>query len=158
MAEETTEAVEQKPKRGRLGLVAAMVLGGALGVAGGVVFLGPIAADLLASNPGPEEREAAPLESYSIENLVLNPAGTGGTRFLMATIVAQVEGEAGLEAMQEREPEIRDRLMALLGGKTVEELTDVRGREGLKAEILQALHSLGLERIHAVFLPTFVIQ
>lgn len=161
MPEETTGEPEPQGKgKSRLGLIIAIVLGALLGGVGGSLLLGPLAAEKLvaASGDGPAENREVPVESFSIENLVLNPAGTGGTRFLMTTIVARVEGEGALTILEEREAEVRDRLMELLGSKTVDELTDISHRDELKREILDALDGLGLEGIHAVFLPTFVIQ
>jgi flagellar FliL protein len=161
MSEEEIQEQEEKGG-GKLWLIVVIALGVLVGVAGGVVLVGPMAAERLAAAPtgggdgGGHGGGGA--ETFAVENLVLNPAETGGTRFLMASIVAQVDGEAALSALESREAEVRDHLMGLLGAKTVDELTDVGNRDALKAEIRGALHGLGFDGIEAVFLPTFVIQ
>ncbi len=146
-----------------LGTVAAL----AVGLAIGLWLVGPVAAERLqapahtgAVAEGDEGGEdGSPVTTFTVENLVLNPAETQGTRFLMATIVAAVKGEGSAAALEERDVEIRDHLMLLLGGKTVDELTDVGHRDALKSEIQAALSELlPSQRIVTVYLPTFVIQ
>lgn len=147
-----------------LGTGAALVVGLVIGL----WLVGPAAAERLAGPSEPdaavaegaaEHRESSPVTSFTVENLILNPAETQGTRFLMATIVVSVEGDRGAEALGERDAEIRDHLMLLLGAKTVDELTDVGHRDELKEEIRAALAALvPSQTIVAVYLPTFVIQ
>jgi flagellar FliL protein len=150
------------------GSIVALVVGLAIGL----WLVGPVAAERLAS-PGDQAAEhgsadhggghgakgSGPSGKYRIENLVLNPAETKGTRFLMATVVVSLTGEGAEESLAERDAEIRDHLMSLLGSKTVDELTDVSRRGELKREIRVALSDLvPAEEIKAVYLPTFVIQ
>lgn len=149
-------------RRGGMGVILGVTAASLVGAAGGVALVGPMAADRLSAAPAEAEEEAPKntvVEQYTVESLVLNPAETKGTRFLMASIVATVAGHGGREAMEERDPEVRDRLMSLLGSKTVDELTDVAHREELKEEIRGALEKLvEPHEVRAVFLPTFVIQ
>ena len=74
-----------------------------------------------------------------IENIVLNPAGTNGQRFLMVTAAFQVKDAETDALMKEHEAEIRDHMLALLGKKTVEDLTDPLQREPIKKEVLEAV-------------------
>ncbi len=162
MPEEASQEQETKGG-GKLGLILVIAVGALLGGIGGVAFVGPMAAERVAASPAEATGDhggghGGGGSTFALENLVLNPAQTGGTRFLMASIVAQVDVDATLSELESREAEVRDRLMSLLGSKTVEELTDVRRRDSLKAEIRAALMELGFEGIDAVFLPTFVIQ
>lgn len=148
------------PRRGRLMAMAVVVGALALGGGGGVLLVGPAVAERVTSAPEePEEKAPEEVSSFTVESLVLNPAGTMGTRFLMATIVASVEGAKTAETLRSREAEVRDRLMAVLASKTVDELSDVALREPLKEELRSTLAEMvAPARVVAVFLPTFVIQ
>jgi flagellar FliL protein len=96
---------------------------------------------------------------YQIDNLVLNPAGTEGTRFLMATVAVQVPDEAAMALMKERDPELRDAVLRLLETKTIPELSDVTRRDSLKAQIQATLaKELPKGTLRKVYLPQFVIQ
>lgn len=158
------DGVQNEGGAKRAGVVVMAGVAGAalLGAVAGVAFVGPAAAARFSepeAEEHPVEEEAPVLETFTVENLVLNPAETKGTRFLMATVVATVEGAHAADALQERDAEIRDGLMALLGSKTVDELTDIGGRSALKEEIQAELEELASPHVvRAVYLPTFVIQ
>ncbi len=107
---------------------------------------------------GKEGKEGA-ASVYTIDNLVLNPAGSGGTRFLLLSIAFQMKDAAALEAIKSRDAELRDAVLATLGGKTVEQLSEMASRDSLKTELraatAKALHTRGVRR---VYFPQFVIQ
>lgn len=175
MADEAVQNSEQAaPKRGRMGVMIALVAASVIGAGGGVALVGPAVAHRLSAPAGEEKGghgkddghggggghgEAGEGQSFTVENLVLNPAETKGTRFLMATVVASMDSEGAAAGLKAREPEVRDRLMAVLGSKTVDQLSDVALRESLKAEIVAALEQIAEPaKVEAVYLPTFVIQ
>ena len=61
--------------------------------------------------------------------------------------------------MKDLEAEIRDHILALLGKKTVEELTEIRERELIKKEVLDVVSPLFPKgSVLKVFFPQFVIQ
>lgn len=170
------EVTETKSRRGLL--MAAVAVAALVGGTTGMIVVGPLAAERFGAEPAAAEAEAEADDGhgkskgkdghggdygssphYRVENLVLNPAETQGTRFLMATIVAELHDEKEVEALGSREAEVRDRLLSLLGSKTVGDLTDVTYRDTLKEEIRSALDELvGENGVERVFLPTFVIQ
>src|SRR5213079_532985 len=94
-----------------------------------------------AAAPKPEPALAAAV-SHSIENLVLNPAGSGGTRFLMVTATFELKDGGTLQAMKDHEAEVRDHILGLLGKKTVEELSDIAQRDRIKKEVLEVVQPL----------------
>ena len=97
---------------------------------------------------------------YTISDLVLNPAGSGGTRFLMLSVAFDMVDSTGVESMKQRDAEIKDAVLALVGGKTVDELAEVSAREPLKVEIrdLVAKITKKPKAIKRVSFPQFVIQ
>lgn len=144
--------------------VAGLIVGGGAGFFG----VGPIFA---AKKPAaPAKAEAADKEKkegaegggavvHSLDNLVLNPAGSNGTRFLMVTAAFELKDAGAEQAMKDRESEVRDRLLGVLGKKTVDQLTDISLREGIKKETIDAISPMfGKGALVKVFFPQFVIQ
>jgi len=108
---------------------------------------------------GERGEAAAGAEVYRVENLVLNPANSGGTRFLVATLALQVADSTASAGLAERDAEVRDAVLRVLGAKTVTELADMASRPALKQELVGAVDSVfGGATVSAVYLPQFVIQ
>ena len=97
---------------------------------------------------------------YTISDLVLNPAGSGGTRFLMLSVAFDMKDSASVELIKQRDAEIKDAVLALVGAKTVEQLAEVSAREPLKLEINELVSKIIKKKqaIKRVSFPQFVIQ
>ena len=106
-----------------------------------------------------EHGPAAP-SVYTVADMVLNPAGSGGQRFVMLTVAMEAKDSATVALLQGRDPEIRDAILALVGGKTVEELAEVASREPLKAEIMATVAKITKKKkgVKRVSFPQCVIQ
>jgi len=166
-----TQAIEQAPEtaadaasapaksRGVMILAVAGLLAGA---AAGLFGLGPVLAKKKAMTPPPPpkvEADAGSSVTHEISNLVLNPAGSGGTRFLMITAAFELKDGKADQMMKDREAEVRDHILALLGKKTVEDLTDINARDVVKKEVLDTIAPLFPKgAVLKVFFPQFVIQ
>lgn len=94
-----------------------------------------------------------------LENLVLNPAGSGGSRFLMLTIAIEASGSVSLEALKARDAELRDVILTDLGAKTIEQLSDISAREALKTELLEQINArFGKNSAKRLYFSQFVVQ
>ena len=140
----------------------------------GAFFVGPrlaqgitphvaTAADSAAAEEGEhgEKGEVTALPVYTIDNLVLNPAESGGTRFLLLTLAFELKDAATLEEMKTRDAELRDAVLVTVGGKTVEFLSEMSTRDSLKNELRTAAMKLFPKRkgaIKRIYFPQFVIQ
>jgi flagellar FliL protein len=171
-----SEAAESERKRGGLlplALVAVLtlVVGGGLGVfVVGPMLSGGGAAAAAETGHGEEESAgghgesgghgaAAAAEHYSIENLVVNPAGTQGTRFLIVSMTILPDNAETLGRLTAKDAEIRDTLLQVLASKTIQDLSDLTQREGVKEEMRAAAESVVKPgRIRRIFLPQFVLQ
>jgi flagellar protein FliL len=173
-AEATAESAPAKP--GKMLVIGGLVGGLVLGGLGGQFALGPMLAKKLAapksaeaattekgdeehgSAEGGEKKAGAPI--LMMENLVLNPSGSNGTRFLMAAVAAELKDEKVKEDMTARDAELRDAVLRLLGERTVDQLSDVTQREELKKQLTDSLNArLGAKgAIKRVYFPQFVIQ
>jgi flagellar FliL protein len=94
-----------------------------------------------------------------IEDIVVNPSGTGGTRYLCATIALEVSGSAVAEEVGEREPQIRDLLIEIFGKRTVDDLSSLGSREEMREEIRLAVNDLlTTGDVVGVYFSNFVLQ
>jgi flagellar FliL protein len=135
--------------------VAGVIAGSAVGLFG----VGPLLAHRKASPPAPKAQEPRSAVTHSLDNLVLNPAGSGGTRFLMVTAAFELKDAGAEQLMKDHEAEVRDRILALLGKKTVEELTEPGEREPIKKQVLDAVIPIFPKgAVLKVFFPQFVVQ
>ncbi len=171
--QEAVQAVPDAPKKRSAMLIALLLV---CGLAGGGVG-GFIAAPMLFGATAPEgeageEGHAPPPRPrsgghgrssgpiiYLVENVVLNPSGTAGTRFLMVTAAFELSSADVSEELRGRDPEIRDMINRNLGSRTVEELTDLVRREEIRDDLRATLNEmLHYGSVEKVYLPQFVIQ
>jgi flagellar FliL protein len=155
-------------------LVVPLIIGAAIVVGGsvGALVLGPrvararsLARDSTSAGVRTEkaaaDHGAAPADApvHMIENLVLNPAGSGGARFLLASVGLQTTSAVANELVIKRDVEARDVVLAILGGKRVEELAEISNRDRFRVELKNALDSLlGPGVVRRIYFPQFVIQ
>lgn len=96
---------------------------------------------------------------YAVKDMVINPAGTNGSRFLSVSFgleLANAEAQAALEA---RDPLVRDALITIMSSKTVAQLTDAREKEITRLQIKKRLSDLlQTSDIAAVYFTDFVLQ
>jgi len=94
-----------------------------------------------------------------IEDIVVNPAGSAGTRYLCTTVALQSTGTVVADEVAEREPQIRDILIEILSERTVEDLSALATRDELRAEIKAAVNDLLVSgEVVGVYLSNFVLQ
>lgn len=158
-------------KGGLLVMVGALVVSLGIGGSLGALVLGPRFA--AASDSRPAEASAADdaprkkksghsgggAELFALESLVVNPAGSNGTRFLIVSLAVEPEIATDVETLKAHEPEIRDRLLRVLATKSVEQLSAIELRDSLKAEIIAAIdEAVPSAKVHRLFMPQYVLQ
>lgn len=166
-----TQAIEQVPDAaaatapaapGKKNIIIMAAAGLLVGAAAGLFGVGPILAKKKAESPVVEHEAAVKPQSsvtHKIENIVLNPAGTNGTRFLMVSAAFQVKNAETGVLMKEHEEEIRDHMLALLSKKTVDELADATQRDAIKKEVLDVVAPLFPKgALLKVLFTQFVVQ
>ena len=184
---EAPAEAEAPPKKGPKGavLVGALVGTLLLGSAAGVFAIGPMivkksgydvvpgahgsaAGDSAAvgedgaagGEDGGKEGEVAGSALHLVDNLVLNPAGSGGARFLMLAAAVEFADSKLVDEMKTRDAEARDVILRVMGARTVDELSDMSIRERLKQELADSLGALFKKKkqIRRIYFPQFVIQ
>lgn len=103
--------------------------------------------------------EGAAVPVVTLENLVLNPASSGGQRYLLMSIAIEASDAKVVADLTARDAELKDLILTTLSKKTVEELSDVTAREPIKAELMASLKErFGKKSIKQLYFPQFVIQ
>ncbi len=96
---------------------------------------------------------------YAINNIVVNPAGTGGSRFLSVSFGFALDSPQLEEEFTKNDPIIRDALITILASKTVAELTDTKQKEiaryQIKKRVSELMHTDG---VTGVYYTDFVLQ
>ncbi|MGE5314761.1 MAG: flagellar basal body-associated protein FliL [Acidobacteriota bacterium] len=96
---------------------------------------------------------------FLVKDLIINPAGTGGTRFLMTTVGVETGNEEELKSIEKKDVVVRDVLNTVLASKTVEALDDQTRREDLRREIRDSLQKfIRPEKVSQVYFSKFIIQ
>ena len=112
-----------------------------------------------------KETTAKPKEHHvgkilSLDPAIVNIAGTNGRRYLKVTVQIEVpEEEKLVKEIEARKPLLSDRLIQILSGKPLEEVTSAGSLQALKQQIADQFDKeLGAERLQNVYLTEFVIQ
>jgi len=96
---------------------------------------------------------------YAVKDIVVNPAGTGGTRFLSVSFGFELGSPELANQFVEREPVVRDALITILSSKTVAQLTDAKQKEITRYQVKKRLEQLmGTDEITGVYYTDFVLQ
>ncbi len=93
-----------------------------------------------------------------IDNLIVNPAGTSGSRFVVVTIVYEVADETAEGRLKSAEVQLRDAAASTLEQHSLESLTRAGARDSLRAEFLRIATPVLKGAKAKVFLPQFLIQ
>jgi flagellar FliL protein len=96
---------------------------------------------------------------YAVSDIVVNPAGTGGSRFLSASFGFELTSAEAAHHFEQKEAVIRDALITILASKTVAQLSDTREKEIARLQIKRRVAQLmGTEELAGVYYTDFVLQ
>lgn len=163
------EASPAAPRRGGMRTIGLSAAGFAAGLAVGLLLVGPALAGNDSATARPRASAAAEDSAqqaargraiHLIDNIVLNPAQSGGTRFLLLAVAAEVADAGIVEELKTRDAEVRDVLLRVVGANTVERLMDLSVRDSLRAHLADSLGVLLSRRnaVRRVYFPQFVVQ
>lgn len=174
---EGTEPQPEVSAKGPSRLILIGAIAGTLivGAAVGFLVVGPMvagpataeAADSTSHAGASAEGEHAPASEngaaeslHVIDNMVLNPAQSNGSRFLLVATAIEFTDPALVEQVKARDAEARDVLISVLGARTVEELADLAQRDSIKSQIASAFNEMlrKPKGVRRVYFPQFVVQ
>ena len=91
--------------------------------------------------------------------VLVNVAGTAGTRYLVATITLVGKKADLKEKVEASDPELRDAASSILGIKTISDLEKPGMRNIIRSELIAAFNDiLGKESITDIYLTEFAVQ
>ncbi len=104
------------------------------------------------------EKEGSPTV-FKVDNIIVNPSGTGGTRYLSVSMAFEVGSHETMKKFEDKQPLIRDALITILGSKTIDQLSDPRQKEITRFQIKKRVEQLlELDDLAAVYFTDFIIQ
>lgn len=159
-SQETTDDQNASRKSGKLKIILIPVIFLVqIVVAYYVVF------NVLLEHPNHEEavkpnKEALKVgQFFEIDDLVINPAESGGRRYLVVELALETTNTNLLEEARSKEIWIRDAVITLLTQKTTEELLETTARTDLKKQILATLNAKMLEgRFERLYFKKYILQ
>jgi flagellar basal body-associated protein FliL len=109
---------------------------------------------------GESKKDEGPVFIYQTEDLIINPKGSGGRRYLMTQIGLSVPSEVDKKEFEEsRKAQIYDILNQFLASRSIDELADIDKRDSLKIELRKTLNKeIAGQKIKNVFFSKFVVQ
>lgn len=96
---------------------------------------------------------------HKIENLIVNPMGSQGRRFLMMSVAIEVPDAKTEESLRDQDAHLRDLIIGALESQSIDTITSPGGRDSVKVAIQRVVEPLveDADWVH-VYLPQFVLQ
>jgi flagellar FliL protein len=96
---------------------------------------------------------------FSLDTFIVNLADSERNRYLRITMDLELLAAADADKLNERLPQIRDRILMILPSKRFEEIASVEGKTALRDEIIEKLNSLfPSAAVNNIFFTEFVVQ
>ncbi|HEV8542143.1 MAG TPA: flagellar basal body-associated FliL family protein [Verrucomicrobiae bacterium] len=91
--------------------------------------------------------------------VLVNVAGTAGTRYLIATMTLVGKNAEFKDNVEKNDPQLRDSAASILSSKTIGDLEKPGMRNIIRAELISAFNDiLGKEAVIDIYLTEFAIQ
>jgi flagellar FliL protein len=99
-----------------------------------------------------------PVEIYHFQRLTTNPSGSGGKRFVVVSLAAElITSKELLEELENKNSQLQHVLIEILSSKTVEDLESKK--EELRKEILDKVNEkLVTGKLKEIYFTEFIIQ
>lgn len=96
---------------------------------------------------------------YSLDTFIVNLADVERSRYLRVTMDLELAQAMDTDKLNERLPQVRDRILMILPSKSFEEIASVDGKTALRDEIIEKLNSLFPSAVISnIFFTEFVVQ
>ena len=120
----------------------------------------PVPAQTRAPQVAQPERPRLPGVQYKIDEIVLNPAGSHGKRFLRLGVALETVGDEKVVAeLTARQAQVRDLFIRNFSTRTLEELTDPVVREELRAACIAEINDFLIAgKVDTLFFTDYVLQ
>ncbi len=94
-----------------------------------------------------------------LDEIIVNPAGTGGRRFLSTIVGFSLKNPKSAASLEAQMPMVRDAAITLLSSKSLDQLASIAYRDTLRAELVATVNGLVKEKpVTGVVFSTYVLQ
>ena len=165
--EQSPAAAEDKKPRPLIKMIVMFAILQVVLATGAFFYVKMMVMPKAASTSGSQAQAAAikdvnrePGQVFVTENIIVNPAGTNGTRYLSTSIgLEHVKSEIIAARMEELKPVIRDIIIAVLSAKSLEELSAPESKENIRSEILTKVNqAISPYKVDKVYFVDYVLQ
>ncbi|MGD9236759.1 MAG: flagellar basal body-associated FliL family protein [Desulfobacterales bacterium] len=96
---------------------------------------------------------------FPLETFIVNLADEERNRYLRVTMDLELVAPTDTEKLNQRLPQVRDRILMILPSKRFDEIASVEGKTALRDEIINKLNSLFPRTVITnIFFTEFVVQ
>lgn len=97
---------------------------------------------------------------YQVEDIIVNPAESGGTHYVVINMAFELDSEEDSEILHKKDPKLRDILIRTISSKTIEQLDGPDDKEQLRMEIMEQVSELLPKKgnLDNVYFVSFIIQ
>ena len=108
---------------------------------------------------GKIEHQSIVGEIFLIEDLVINPAGTRGRRFVSFSIGIELNEGRKVDEIKKREAKICDAIISLFVKKRFYEFTEISNRENIRRQMFEAIKKIMPEdMVRQIYITKFILQ
>jgi len=102
----------------------------------------------------------APAEgNYQLEELIVNPSGSNGKRFLVVEISLELYDANHVELIEAEKQQIKHNMLEVLSSRTVAELSRLSVREQLRSELAGVTNqAIGKRSVRNLYYTKYVMQ
>jgi flagellar FliL protein len=177
------EAAEAKPERKNPTIISQLLVPDALVRIGvGILALGGMTAgafllitDVIGPSLGPVEQAqvtgtaadtnvpevaAAPGDQYMVDDIIINPAGTRGKRFLRLGFALETgDGPTVVAELETRRAQVRDLFIRKFSTRTLDEIGDPMVREEIRLSCIEELNAMLIAgEVSNLYFTDYVLQ
>jgi flagellar FliL protein len=118
-----------------------------------------VATNAVASTDADPSQTAQLGPLFSLDTFIVNLADSERNRYLRVTMDLELMAATDANKLNERLPQIRDRILMILPSKRFVEIASIEGKTALRDEIIGKLNSLFPRAVISdVFFTEFVVQ
>lgn len=146
-------------------LIVAVMLVITIGLAAGFFMMWNKLSEINVAANGVANTETDPNQAaqlgplFSLETFIVNLADSERSRYLRITMDLELIAATDTDKLNERLPQIRDRILMILPSKRFEDIASIEGKTALRDEIIEKLNSLFPEAVITdIFFTEFVVQ
>lgn len=96
---------------------------------------------------------------YPLPEFVVNLSDPNWPRYIRLKVILEVKNKKVLKEVEDRGPQVRDKVISVIRDKTVKDIQSSQGFEDLRGELKREIDSIiGTDKINNLYFDGFVIQ